>query len=87
MDAEGKKMVGIITLSDLIRGIDREQAIDAKVERYMTNNVIIVSPEIHLYEVIKQFKEQHIGRVIIMENEKPTGILTQSDIIKVFPAL
>ncbi|MBO7388627.1 MAG: CBS domain-containing protein [Methanomicrobium sp.] len=87
MDVDNEKMVGIITLSDLIRGIDREQAIDAKVERYMTNNVIIVSPEIHLYEVIKQFKEQQIGRVIIMEDGKPAGILTQSDIIKVFPAL
>jgi hypothetical protein len=43
--------------------------------------------DMRLYEVIKQFKEQHVGRVIVTEDEKPIGILTHSDIIRVFPSL
>ncbi|MDD3406649.1 MAG: CBS domain-containing protein [Methanomicrobium sp.] len=81
------RLSGIITLSDIAKGIDREKTLDIPVERYMTNNVVIVSPNVNLYEVIGRFKEQKIGRVIIMEEDRPVGILTQSDVIKVFPAL
>jgi len=85
MDRE--HMAGIITLSDIARGIDREESLDIPVEKYMTTDVVIVSPKVNLYEVIGRFKEQNIGRVIIMEDDTPIGILTQSDVIKVFPAL
>ncbi|MBP2133917.1 putative transcriptional regulator [Methanomicrobium sp. W14] len=81
------RLAGIITLSDIAKGIDREGTLDINVEKYMTYDVIIVSPKVNLYEVIGRFKEQKIGRVVIMEEERPVGILTQSDVIKVFPAL
>jgi predicted transcriptional regulator len=37
--------------------------------------------------VITRFKEREIGRLIVMEDDKPVGILTQSDVIRVFPSL
>jgi len=43
--------------------------------------------DMRLYEVIKQFKEQDVGRVIVTDEGKPVGILTHSDIIRVFPSL
>ena len=85
--AEDGKLRGILTLSDIARGIDREEKLDIPVEKYMTTDVVIISPEVNLYEVIGRFKEQKIGRVIIIEDGMPVGILTQSDVIKVFPAL
>ncbi|WOF16551.1 CBS domain-containing protein [Methanoplanus sp. FWC-SCC4] len=84
---DGEKMVGIITLSDIAKGIDKAGSLLKKVKEVMTNDVVIVSPNVNLYEVIGRFKEQKIGRVVIIENDKPVGILTQSDVIKVFPAL
>ncbi|MDO5847700.1 MAG: CBS domain-containing protein, partial [Methanocorpusculum sp.] len=37
--------------------------------------------------VIRRFKEEQIGRIIVTEGEKPVGILTHSDIVRVFPSL
>ncbi|MBN2734919.1 MAG: CBS domain-containing protein [Methanomicrobiaceae archaeon] len=84
---ENGRLVGILTLSDVSRGIEKEDSVDIPIEKYMTTDVVIVAPTVNLYEVIGRFKEQNIGRVIILEDGKPTGILTQSDVIKVFPAL
>ncbi|MDD4126748.1 MAG: CBS domain-containing protein [Methanomicrobium sp.] len=78
---------GIITLSDIARGIDKEGSLDIPVKKYMTTDVVNISPVVNLYEVIGRFKEQRIGRVVVTEEDKPVGILTQSDVIKVFPAL
>jgi len=36
---------------------------------------------------IKQFKEENVGRIIVLQEGKPIGILTHSDIIRVFPSL
>jgi predicted transcriptional regulator len=40
-----------------------------------------------LYEVARRFKEQEIGRLIVVDKGKPVGILTQSDVLGVFPFL
>jgi predicted transcriptional regulator len=53
----------------------------------MTTNVEEISSDVRLFEVIKRFKEREIGRLIVVENGKPVGILTQSDVIRVFPSL
>jgi predicted transcriptional regulator len=53
----------------------------------MTMNVIEAPSTVKLFEVIRQFKEREIGRLIVMEDGKPVGIITQSDIIRVFPSL
>jgi hypothetical protein len=53
----------------------------------MVRKVVTIPGEMRLYEVVKRFKEQDIGRVIVTDNEKPIGILTHSDIIRVFPSL
>ena len=52
----------------------------------MTEDVVIAPPNINLFEVIGRFKEQEIGRIVIVDGKKPIGILTQSDILKVFPS-
>ena len=53
----------------------------------MKKNVITISDDKKLYEVIRRFKEENIGRIIVTENGKPAGILTHSDIVRVFPSL
>jgi len=42
---------------------------------------------VQLFEVIRRFKEREIGRLVVIEDDRPVGILTQSDIIRQFPTL
>jgi predicted transcriptional regulator len=53
----------------------------------MTTDVVRAESDVQLFEVIRRFKEREIGRLVVMEGDRPVGMLTQSDIIKVFPSL
>ena len=85
MDSE--RLTGIITLSDIAKSIDRGIPLDAPVSEVMTSDVVKASSDIQLFEVISRFKEREIGRLVVVEEGRAIGILTQSDIIRVFPSL
>ncbi len=80
------KLVGIVTLSDIANSLNDDLPMDTKLDMIMTEDVVIAPPDINLFEVIGRFKKEEIGRIVIVEDEKPIGILTQSDILKVFPS-
>ncbi|WP_440949478.1 CBS domain-containing protein [Methanosphaerula subterraneus] len=78
-------MKGIVTISDLIRAIDEGKPTSEPVSTVMTPDVIEADGGVRLFEVVKRFKEREIGRLIVVENGHPVGILTQSDVLRVFP--
>jgi len=78
---------GIITMSDIAKSLEKELPLSTKVSAVMTHDVIEAPSDVQLFEVIRRFKEREIGRLVVVENGKPVGILTQSDIIRVFPSL
>jgi predicted transcriptional regulator len=80
-------LLGIITMSDVAKAVESKISLETPVSDVMTTDVVIASSEVQLFEVISRFKEREIGRLIVVENDKPVGILTQSDIIRVFPSL
>ncbi|MDO5846572.1 MAG: CBS domain-containing protein [Methanocorpusculum sp.] len=84
---ENGELLGIVTLTDVVAAIDSGMTGEEPVRDMMITHVITIPGEKRLYEVIKQFKEQNVGRVIVTDDGKPAGILTHSDIIRVFPAL
>jgi CBS domain-containing protein len=47
----------------------------------MNSPVISASPDDNLYEIAKKMRDANIGSIIIMENEKPVGIVTDWDIV------
>lgn len=47
----------------------------------MTPNPITVDPQATLKEVATLMLEQDIGAVLVMEGERPTGIITDRDIV------
>ncbi|HUW86046.1 MAG TPA: CBS domain-containing protein [Methanoregula sp.] len=81
------ELVGIITMSDIAKVLEKNLPLTTKVSAIMTTAVVEASSDTKLFEVIRMFKELEIGRLIVVENGKPVGILTQSDIIRVFPSL
>ena len=84
---EDEKLQGIVTMSDIAHAIEMNLPLSTQVSEVMTTDVVEASADVKLFEVIRRFKEKEIGRLIVVENGRPVGILTQSDIIRVFPAL
>jgi predicted transcriptional regulator len=81
------KLAGIITMSDIAKAVENELPLKTKVSVIMTADVVEASSDTKLFEVIRRFKELEIGRLIVVEDGKPVGMLTHSDIIRVFPSL
>jgi predicted transcriptional regulator len=81
------KLRGIITMSDITKAIDIELPMTTKISEVMTTDVVEAPSGTKLFEVVRRFKEREVGRLIVVEDGIPIGILTQSDIIKVFPSL
>ncbi|KAF5041563.1 CBS domain protein [anaerobic digester metagenome] len=57
----------------------------SRVTEVMTEDVVQVEGDVRLFEVVRLFKEREIGRLIVIEEGRPVGILTKTDIIRVFP--
>ncbi len=86
-DGKLRKLRGIITMSDITKAIDNELPLTTKISGVMTTDVVEAPSGTKLFEVVRRFKEREVGRLIVVEDGIPIGILTQSDIIKVFPSL
>jgi transcriptional regulator len=84
---DGERLAGIVTLTDIAHGLDEDLPLGTPVSRVMTSDVVFADADTNLYEVVRRFAEQEIGRLIIIEDGKPVGILTQSDVLGVFPSL
>jgi CBS domain-containing protein len=47
----------------------------------MNSPVVSASPNDTIYEIAKKMKEENIGSIVIMEEDKPVGIVTDWDIV------
>lgn len=83
----GDILIGIVTMSDIAKAIGDEIPLTGQVSAIMTTDVVKVPSTVQLFEVIGRFKEREIGRLVVMEDDRPVGILTQSDILRQFPSL
>lgn len=77
---ENDQLVGIITKSDLVRYFAREGSEKPLVRDYMTKNVLKVSPYHSIFQVIKIMETAGVARVIVEEDGRPVGIITESDV-------
>jgi predicted transcriptional regulator len=84
---DGSRLAGIVTMSDIAKAIGQGLPMTTGIDTVMTTDVVEASSDTLLFEVVGRFKERKIGRLVVVEKGKPVGILTQSDIIRVFPSL
>lgn len=88
----GKTLVGIVTLSDILRvlpsaftEVDTDaqlQVMNLTVSDVMTPDPVTVTPEDTVQEVAEQMLENQVSALPVVQNERVIGIITESDIFK-----
>ena len=53
-----------------------------KISDIMTTNLVTVSLDTPVYTIVKSMQEKRISSIVIVENNKPIGIITERDILK-----
>lgn len=85
LDDEGC-LAGIITRSDIVIASLQVQAWQSvEVDRFMSKEVVTVSPHDNLDHVAQLLIENHIHRVVIVETDngvsRPLGVLSDADLL------
>ncbi len=71
-----KKLVGILTRSDLVKNPDEEQ-----IALIMSRDIVTANPDDNLKTVTEKMQEWNVRRIPIVENGELVGLVTASDII------
>ena len=78
---EDGQVIGILTLSDIIRAIGNSEE-DQNVAAVMSKNIITVEQKVMIAEAIEIMNKNSIGRVIVVDdNLSPIGIVTRTDLL------
>jgi diguanylate cyclase (GGDEF)-like protein/PAS domain S-box-containing protein len=76
-------IIGIVTQTDIIKNLSIDSFISfRKVEQIMRRKVISVRRKASLFKAIELMAKNHISCVLVMEDNKPIGIITERDITK-----
>ena len=79
-------LVGIITASDLIKSLPDVAETEAKVDDFMTRNVVSANAQTSILSLARKMGNERIGSVIITRDEEPFGIFTERDLLTGFLA-
>jgi CBS domain-containing protein len=75
-------LVGIISLTDILRAVRTGSVQDVLVQDVMTKEVIAVLPTDSAIAVAKIMVDRGINRLPVVENDKVVGIVTRGDMIR-----
>lgn len=81
---DGRKLVGIITASDLIKSLPDIPETEIKVDDFMTKRVETADEKTPVASVVKLMGEKRIGSVIVTRKGEPFGIFTERDFLSNF---
>lgn len=73
-------IVGIVTLTDIGKTL-AEGKTSLKIKDIMTKEIISVDGETPLYEVVKVFNKERVGRLMIKVNGELVGLISKTDIL------
>jgi CBS domain-containing protein/anti-sigma regulatory factor (Ser/Thr protein kinase) len=77
---EGDQLVGIVSIEDIIRALDKGH-IDDRAERHMARNVVTLRDHFSLVRAVAEFDRHEFGRFPVLDgNDRLVGILTRGDI-------
>ncbi len=83
------KPIGIITEKDLVTKVVAEDRLpsEIQVQECMTSPVVTVEPYQEVVEAARTMAELRIRRLPVVDGENLVGLITENDILKVWPAL
>lgn len=80
------KPIGIITERDIMVGVTAEdKSAKTLCKDIMSSPVFTIPPKLLLTDAMHQMSAKQIKRLIIVENQKMVGIISQSDILEIAP--
>ena len=80
---ENDQLEGIVTSSDLAsRVIAKSVSYDTPISKIMSQNLYSVNPNALVFDAMIEMSARMIGHVPVIENGKPIGILTRTDLIR-----
>ncbi len=86
--SEGKP-VGIVTEKDLVTKVVAENRTpeDVTVSEVMTSPVVTIGPYHEILDAAKTMADLNIRRLAVIDDDHLVGLITENDILKVWPAL
>jgi CBS domain-containing protein len=76
---------GVITSLDLLKpGADDVDSDRLTAADIMTREVVSVSPNMPIADVAETMRDQHVHRVLVIENRELLGVLTTFDLLRAF---
>ncbi|MFQ5839040.1 MAG: cyclic nucleotide-binding/CBS domain-containing protein [Thermoplasmata archaeon] len=83
------KPIGIVTEKDLVTKVVAEDLKSSKirVKEVMTSPVVTVSPYQEILEAAKTMADLNIRRLAVVDDDNLVGLVTENDVLKVWPAL
>lgn len=84
-----RKPVGIVTEKDLVTKVVAENRMPAEVtvNEVMTSPVVTIGPYQEILDAAKTMADLNIRRLAVVDNDDLVGLVTENDILKVWPAL
>ncbi len=73
-------IVGIVTLTDIGKTL-AEGKTSLKIKDIMTKKIISVDGDLPLYEVVRVFNKEKVGRLLIRTNGEIVGLISKTDIL------
>ena len=80
------RLTGIITASDLIRGMPEAPETSMVVDEFMTREVVMVDEGETVLAAAGVMGQRRVGSVIVTCNDEPLGIFTERDLLSKFIA-
>jgi len=56
--------------------------VQSKVEKWMRTNVVLVEKDVSVMKAANAMLDKKIGSLIVIEEKKPVGIVTETDIVR-----
>lgn len=73
-------IVGIVTFTDIGKTL-AEGKTSLKIRDIMSKNIISIDGDMPLYEVIKIFNKEKVGRLLISSNGEYIGLISKTDVL------
>ena len=80
-----KKPLGVVSTYDVLLSITKkEHTGDVKVGDVMSSELVTAAPHEDAFTALERIMEHHIGRLIVLDDDKLLGVVSSTDLIDAF---